>query len=294
MLRIFSVFLLLVFFPGPARALDLSAAAGAGNMVFDPESEDPLGADKRAFEERHLPWAYVELSGEFSGPFDFSFRAEQDLLLGRRILGRGGLNLEYLRLEFGPFIGAFNTEEQPINPGILGGLVLQYPGIIFGSLKVFSTLGSTLRQPGEYIQSGGEAGFGFYVPHAICFLSVNAKTFTRRMSDELLVKDSLIRYQLSADMFSKIVPYTVRVDLGYQALTRSYSGESAGGSTETDELRSVFAGFEGTWRIRVPLKLILGLEMPLYSWAVQPLKNPDRYSVLYRAHAGFIWTFGER
>jgi hypothetical protein len=56
----------------------------------------------------------------------------------------------------------------------------------------------------------------------------------------------------------------------------------------------VFVGFEGTWRISVPLKLMLGLEMPLYSWAVQPLKNPERSSVLYQAHAGLIWTLPEK
>jgi hypothetical protein len=291
--RIFSAFLFLIVFPGLVHTLDLGVAAGAGNMVFDPESRHSLGANKETFEEHHLPWGYVDISGEFSGRFGYSLRMEQDLLLRRRLLGRGGLNLEFLQLEFGPFIGAFNTEEQPVNPGILGGLVLQYPGIIFGSLKIFSTLGSAVRQPGEYIQSGGEAAFGFYVPHVICTFSVNAKAFTQRVDDKLLVKDSLLRYQFSADMFSKIVPYTVRVDLGYQTLQRSCSGEG-GGDTETDELRSIFAGFEGTWRIITPLKLILGLEMPLYFWGVQPLKSPDRSLILYRAHTGLIWTLPEK
>jgi hypothetical protein len=293
MSRVFSAFLVLVLFPGLVRALDLGVAAGAGNMAFDPESEDPLGADRGTFEAHHFPLGYADLSGEFSGRFYYRLRMEQDLLLRRRLLGTGGLNLEYLRLEFGPFIGAFNTEEQPVNPGILGGLVLRYPGIIFGSLKIFSTLGSTVRLPGEYIQSGGEIALGFYVPHVICTLSVNSKTFTQRLNDKLLVTDGLLRYQFSADVFSKIVPYTVRVDLGYQSLRRSYAGDG-GGDSEADELRSIFAGFEGTWRIIAPLKLVLGLEMPFYSWGVRPLKSPERSSILYRTHAGLIWTLPEK
>jgi hypothetical protein len=292
----FSLMVISVFAPASVSAmtLDLGLAGGAGNMAFDSESEKPLGADAEAFSPNYLPWAYVNLAAEYSERIDFSVRFEQDLLLRRRAIGALGLNYEYLRIEFGPFAGFFNTPETPLNPGITGSFTLRYPGIIFGSVKAASTLGSRTDFPGDYAQTSGEAALGFWLPNVIPVFSFNMKSFTRRMNETLLVRDELLRYGLSADIFSKNVPYTIRVDIGYESLKRSYTpAGGALGKTETDELKSIYAGFEGTWRIIPRLRLLLGLEMPVYSWAAQPLKKPGHGAVLFQSHAGIIYSFGE-
>jgi hypothetical protein len=193
-----------------------------------------------------------------------------------------------LRLEFGPFVGLFNTGERIISPGIAAALGLEFPGILFGSLKGASTIGSLALFPGDFIQETGEIAVGFWVPYAVCTLSIDTKSFTERKTDELLVKDEHTRYQFRADVFTKNVPYTIRVDLGYQSLKRSYSPEGSG--SETDELKSVYAGFEGTYRIVPAFQLILGAEMPVYIWGEKPLKGPERKTFMYQFHAGFVWT----
>ena len=122
---------------------------------------------------------------------------------------------------------------------------------------------------------------------------MSGKYFTQRINDRLLVRDELIRYGFSADVFSKNVPYNIRIDMGYQSLKRFYLSGSSN-SAVSDEIKSLYLGFEAGWRIRGPLKLILGLEMPVFSWAEQPLKSPGRETVLYKAHAGISWTFKDR
>ena len=279
---------IIFFFGGTIHALEIEIKGGAGNMAFDDEAENALVTSGQDYVPRHFPVAQINIKGDYSELLDFSFRFERSPLLRSRALGLIGLNLKYGRFEIGPLIGIFNTKEQPLSAGISGGIVLQYPGIIFGALRASSTLASPLSISGDHIQSDGEAVIGFWVPNVICSTSVNIKNFTCLMSDELLTRDTHIRYQVSADVHSKNVPYTVRVDMGYQTLSRSYRSM---GSTKTDELKSVYAGFEGTWRIIPSLRFILGLEMPLYSWTGAPLKKYDPKMVLYQVQTGVILTF---
>lgn len=271
------------------HALELEAVAGAGNMAFDPESEQAL--DNRQFAPNYFALGHISLKGKYSDMINFSIGFEHDAVLRSRILGTVGLNLDHLIFSVGPFFGAFNTPEQPLNAGITGALRLEYPGIIFGTISGSSTLGSQTSFPGDYTQSAGEVSLGFWLPNVIPVLSINAKSFTKRIHETLLVRDELIRYQFSADVFSKNVPYTIRVDMGYESLKRSYTPGSAD-KTETDELKSLYLGFEGTWQVSTPLKLILGLEMPVFSWAEQPMKSPARDSALFQFHAGAAWKFG--
>jgi hypothetical protein len=89
-------------------------------------------------------------------------------------------------------------------------------------------------------------------------------------------------------VFTKNVPYTIRIDMGYQTLKRSYFPD--GEKSESDELKSVFIGLEGTYRISSFFQFILGTEMPVYSWGEKPLKGPERETFMYQFHAGFVWT----
>jgi hypothetical protein len=292
--RVFFSCLLILCTRSFLSALELKAVAGLGNLAFDSESEYSLAAAGESFEAHAVPFGLISVEGEYSDTISFGARVERDPLLLTRALGVIGFNYNYVNLEIGPVIGLFNTEDQPVNPGIAAGIFLQYPGIIFGSLDISSTIGVQPDRPGDYLQSTGEASIGFWVPNVICSFSAGAKKFTRRINNELLTIGEHIRSQLSFDVYSKNVPYTIRIDLGYQSLKRSYVTEDiAGRFTETDELKSIYGGFEGTWRIAAPLKLILGLEMPLYTWAEQPLQKPGSDTVFFQIHAGAVWSFNQ-
>lgn len=284
----------LIFFQGAGRAaaLEFEAVAGAGNMVFDPAAEHSLGVHNETFQPPNLVLGHFSLAGKLSDTIEFDLRIERDLLLLNRVQGLIGMDTEYLDFKIGPVMGPFNTEEKPLGAGISAGFLLEYPGVVFAALSG-SALGYETVFSGDYVQNTVEASAGFWIPHVVFILSMNTKLFTRRMNDLLLVRDELTRYGFSADVFSKNVPYTIRIDMGYQTLKRSYIPGSAG-SSDSDIIKSLYLGFEGTWRVRGPLKLILGLEMPVFSWAEQPLKSPGRETVLYSAHAGISWTFKDR
>jgi hypothetical protein len=283
------ILFLAVFMSGSLHALDLRFFGGGGNLSFDPERESTLGSAGTRFDPSLYPFGALSLEGAYSNMVDYRVSFERDPVLRNRMFAGAGFSFGFLRLEFGPFIGIFNTDEQIISPGIAASLGLEFPGILFGSLKGASTIGSLALFPGDFIQETGEIALGFWVPHVVCTFSINAKSFTERKSDDLLVKDEHTRYQFRADVFTKNVPYTIRVDLGYQSLRRSYLPEV--GDSETDELKSFYAGFEGSYRIVPSFQLLLGAEMPVYIWGEKPLKGPERTTFMYQFHAGFVFTF---
>jgi hypothetical protein len=195
-------------------------------------------------------------------------------------------------------MGLFNSEEQIVNPGFSAGLGLEFPGIVFVNLTASSSLGSILDITGSYLQKNAEISAGFWVPYVVCSFNLTARNFALEKKANLLIEDSLTRYFFRADVFSKNVPYTCRVDLGYQNLSRSYSYYSVSGGTSLDrdsridEFKSFYIGLETSYALSPALKLLLGAEMPVYSWSVWPMKSPDKESFLFEAHAGIILTLG--
>jgi hypothetical protein len=266
--------------------LDFRLAGGLGNLAFDKDREQALGAE--TFESVKYPFGLVRLEGDYSDIISFDVGFEMDPILRNRITTNISFNTDYIRLDIGPFMGAFNTKEKIINPGISSTLTLEIPGILSGSVSAASTLGAAVNTPGDYLQEMGEIALGFWIPHVICTLSLQSKAFTEQADTDLVTKDERIRYQLRADVFSKNVPYTVYVDMGYQSLKRSYITSV----TDTDEYKSIYTGFEATLRLNSFFKLILGAEMPVYSWAEKPLTKPGK-SLFFQAHAGFIVTIPE-
>jgi hypothetical protein len=124
---------------------------------------------------------------------------------------------------------------------------------------------------------------------------MNIKSFALEKYANLLIEDSITRYFFRADIFSKNVPYTCRLDLGYQNISRSYSSYFINASlldrdNQADEFKALYVGLEASYTVNPALKLLLGGEMPVYSWSVQPMKSPDKGSFLFQARAGIILT----
>jgi hypothetical protein len=281
MKRICFVLAGILFCFSPAFTLDLTLKGGVGNMAFDQDRTSFLNNKK--FEPNYFPFGLVQLDGTYTDLINYRIGFDRDPVLRNRIITNIRFNFEYIHLDIGPFIGPLNNGDQVITPGISAGLTAEWPGILFGRLAAGSTIGAGLNDDGDYIQQNGEIAFGFWVPHVINTLNVSLRSFTEQIGDER-IEDRWIRYQYTADVFSKNVPYTVHIDMGYQTLERSYS---AGG---TDTLKSVFIGFETTIRINSTVKALLGAEMPVYSWGEKPLGNPGR-TVLFQAHTGIVLSF---
>jgi hypothetical protein len=285
--------ILVVFPPEKAVGLDLRMQGGAGNVSFDTTRESSL--EDETFNPRLYPTGLISLSGIYADRVHYGAAFERDPVLRNRLTTTIGLDLSFVEFEAGVLISPFNTREKPISPGAMGSLTLTWPGVIFGSVKGSSTLGSSLSLTGDHIQETAEIAFGFWVPNVICVFSFSQGGFSRRSSEILIIKDERTRYQFTADVHAKNVPYTVKVNMGYQSLERSYS--PAGpvfDISNTDELKSIFLGFEGAWRITPGLQILAGAEMPVYSWAKEPMQKPGANTALFSVHAGIIWTLAEK
>jgi hypothetical protein len=287
------------FWASPLWGIDLEISGGLGNMAFDTERESALGSGGGAFEGQVFPAVLVKLSGEAGNGFYYNGGFEREALLRNRVFANLGIRLDHVNLEIGPVMGLFNSENQVINPGFSAGLGLEFPGIVFVNLRASSSLGNVLNNPGDYLQKSAEISAGFWVPYVVCSFNINTRGFVVEEKANLNIEDSLTRYFFRADIFSKNVPYTCRLDLGYQNLRRSYSSYSVSGTrldrdTQTDEFKALYMGLEFSYTVSPAFKLLLGGEIPVYSWSARPMKDPDKGSLLYKAYAGIILTLGSK
>jgi hypothetical protein len=280
-------FLLVVFFtiapfiPG----LEMEIGGGMGNLAFNTELEKPL--DGKAFVPNLFASGKAFLSGEIWKTTFFRVGYERDIILRNRVVAVMGLRLEdVVTLEVGPALGIFNSEREIIDPGIIAGVNVNFPGIVFAKIQFSSSLGSDLTKLGNYSQKSWDLSAGFWVPFAVCSLNLQTRTFSFRKKADLLVEDALNRYFFRADVYTKNVPYTIKLDLGYQNLKRSYS------SPPTNEFNSIILGMEATWTASRNFAFVLGGEISVYNWSAKPMENLSRDTVLYEAHAGIILTFG--
>jgi hypothetical protein len=278
-------------FSGRIFALDIALSGGAGNIAFGNERLSSLGQAGLGFTPSLYPFGRVLINGDLPRFIGFNAGFERDAILRNRVFANIAFRLNFINLEIGPFAGIFNSKEKPIKPGISALLDLKFPGIIFFSVRGASTLGTALRDPGDYVQESGSLALGFWVPHVECVLSINARDFARQTDGDVLIRDEQIRYQFTGNIFARFVPYRVRLDLGYQKLKRSYT---TAGKTQGDELDSLFIGAEVVFTAGPAFRFLLGGEMPVYSWGKSPLKGPDSRSPLFQAHGGFIWTLPKK
>ena len=265
-------------------SMELEVSGGLGNLMFDKSRTISLTEGGEVFKPKIFTFGQIRLSGEHKN-LTFNAGFEADPILRNSLFGNIGLESEYFLFEIGPFLGIYNTREMPFIPGISGGLKFQRPGVVFAQANASSSLAFYNREKtGHYSLYSVDFAAGFWLPNAICSLNMGLQRFTQRASRDYLIGDHLDRYFLRAHFFAKNVPFTLRLDLGYQSLKRSYTNN-------TDEIESIFAGFEGYFTINERLKIILGAEIPVYTWTLLP-GRPE--NLFFQANAGIIWTFPPR
>ncbi|MDR2095608.1 MAG: hypothetical protein LBP76_08840 [Treponema sp.] len=292
--------ILSMLFPAFLGAMDMRIEGWAGNLHFDPESTAALGPDGKAFEPFFNVDGLIQLDGNYGEHFIYRVGLERDGILNNRIITAAGFDLNYVRLYLGPFAGIFNTEERLMNPGIAASFRFDIPGILFGAAAVASTLGGSLQSPGDYSQEMGEFSLGFQAPHIIITAGITDKRFSRQQDTAVLTRDELSRYNVQFEIFAKNVPYMVHINMGYQNLKRSYITQSIDmgappylvNNTVTDELNSIYAGFEFIYQINSKIKVFAGIESPVYAWGEAPLKSPAKDTFIFKAGGGLAVSFG--
>jgi hypothetical protein len=272
-------------------ALEVEVVMGAGNMAFNASKEEPV------FSELEL-LGYLNLKDDFLGKTEYSLRYERDNFYQNTLSAQLSIDLDYFYLEFGPFVGfwdsmrlsfkkggAISYPKMPPDVGITGGLRLAFPGIVFLSLIGSSTLNLNYDFLGGNSREMAEINLGFWLPYVIPTISASAKSFTRHDKD---LRDDLARFQASADIIKKNIPITLRFDFGYEILNRCLLS-----SEDKAKMQALFTGFEIRWQLLKTLRLIGGAEIPI------PLKQENlenaglRSSLLnnHRIYTGAAFTF---
>lgn len=275
-----------------AKAFELEIIGGLSNLLFDPEAKEPLGGDIEDFPGVDFIYGMINIKDQLGDKYSYNLHAERDPVMQNTLTGSISLDLDYLNFEFGPFIGLFNTEEQIIKPGVMTGLKVQYPGIVFLSMKAASTFGFNGSFNGDYSLDTGEISLGFWLPFVIPSASVIYKNFIRQDKNDspLLLSDEFIRYQAGAEIFAKNFPLIIRLDFGYENLTRRYTNDS--NKEDIDELMVMFAGIGVKWQFLKKLQIIAGYEMPIYTWTEKPSRKMiSENTFLYQLRAGIMLTF---
>jgi hypothetical protein len=281
------VFLLFV----PLRflsALEVEFIGGINNVTFHPDRVTAHGESKnfKVFQEYPYGYGSLSLKGEISEKMGLNLFAERDNIMRNSLSGIVSASMDYISVEVGPFIGIGDTLEKP-DIGITGSVQAAYPGIAFLSLHGASSLGYQYEFMGKNHREFAEARLGFWLPNMITTFSAGTKRYTHQIENKT-IRDELTRFMFSADIYAKNFPLIIRIDAGYEILSRIYNNKRY---EIRDDLNAVFAGFDARWQFSKTLRFIAGFEIPVYYTTVAPMVAPDTNIELYKFNAGIAYTF---
>jgi hypothetical protein len=243
-------------------ALEIEVVMGAGNMALNRSKGEPV------FSEFEI-LGYFNLKDNFLGKTEYGIRYERDNFFHNTLSAQLSIDLDYFYLEFGPFVGFWDSmklsfkkggaasfPKMPPDAGFSGGLRLAYPGIAYLALRGSSTLNFNYNFPSGNSRDMAEINLGFWLPYVIPTISASVKSFTRPDGN---LRDELDRFWINADIFAKNIPFTLRLDFGYEILNRYLLSNE----DNQAKMQALFAGFELRWQLIKTLRLIGGAEIPI-------------------------------
>jgi hypothetical protein len=280
---------LMLMAPAAAPALDLTAELLLGNMNLDWSGTAPVAAADYPADL----WVYgakLSLNERLGDAFVLETSYATDPILRHILRSVVAYESGIVRIAAGPVLGAFNTAATPIKAGISVGLRVDLPGWAFVSARADSSMGAGLISEGDYAQELAELQAGWYVYNAICSASVLTRKFYHVVAPGDILADSSNRYAFGVDVFKKGSPYRVKLDFGYQDITRSYPDLSI------DKLGIVFIGARINAAVSPTLNIIADLESGVYAFGLEALagRGPDPNAFLFRASVGVGLKLGRQ
>jgi len=277
-LAVFCISLFMFSLQGLLGALELELKGGVNGMTFDP--------DKVNQTEKIEPFLGITgnlaLKIDISKECSFGLYAERDNLFHNNADIRLKTRLDYFGFEFGIFAGLTDFSDS-FHMGVLGHMEVTFPNILFFQAGGSSTIGSQFDFMSDVIRQSVEAKLGFYIPYVITVISAEMKSFSWYPTH-----DNLYRIKLSADIsFGKTSAFALRVDGGYQILSRKYMAAN----DKTDKLSTGFAGLDFQFDVGKYLRFSIGGEMPFLPVAQDPVKAPEDFYMMFKAYAGMIIKF---
>jgi len=266
---------------GLLGALEFEFKGGTDSMTWQPDISTANGI--------YNPYTFfignLNLRDEISSAWAYSFNFERDNTLWNTIDFRLKTRTDYFGFEFGTYIGisdAFGAHEM----GILGSMEVTWPGILFCSIGGSSTVGAQFDFTGDDFRETAELKLGFWLPFVMPMLSISTKSFTEHINDWVF-RTALTRFQLSAEFFGKTSPVAFTFLAGYQTLTRDFIVPTY--KDPTDEMSSVFVGFDFQYSIVKNFRLIIGGEVPVTLIPSDHLRLQNEIMSM-KYYGGFIFS----
>lgn len=270
---------------GTLSGLEVSSAFSFGNLAFGTGRDSALSAEGDDFEGSWNYGGSLEASERIGENFLFAAGFERDPILRNTIYTRVGYDAGFARISVGPFFGPFNAADSVLTSGISTILTLERPGVAFASFRSDSTIGAGLAATGDYVQERSELVAGFWVPNLLVSARLATDAFTLKDAADLTIVDERTRYELVAEAFKKNVPYTVKLNMGYENLKRSYEGLTKATSF-ADELGAAIIGMELSVQATDSFRFNVGAEGALYAWGIGDLESPASSKPFFTARAG--------
>jgi hypothetical protein len=215
----------------------------------------------------------------------------RDLILGNVVYSLLQYRTDYFSLGIGPFLGLFNSSSVFMKSGISTLVRLELPGVAYVSLRTDGTLGNAVSTEGDYSEQRSDIALGFYVPNAICTLSLSSLEFVS-MQGTAQVVDSLTEYSLKVVVFEKNVPFRLDFDFAYQVLLKKYID---GAANPTHGLTSFILGVGLDLLFSKEFSFLLDMETSVYTVGTSQLSafsDVGFAPFLFRASSGFRLILG--
>lgn len=246
----------------PLSSMEISTLFHISDISFDKSSTVPVSS----FSGTYYPWGIsVFGSDEISDDMSLKAGVFYDPVLRYTTYTLFEYQHEFFKLGVGPFFGTFNTPGTILKSGISTSVRVEIPGILYASLKADSSIGSRFVKVGDYLQEFNEISVGYYIPNAICSVSLTSKSFVTKQASNLEVDDSFTEYAFKVDMFQKNVSFRAMLSFAYQTLTRSYLNTVSSNVNE-NTLNSLILGTNFTFQLADGFSLITNLESNVYSF----------------------------
>jgi len=270
------------------EALEIGATGGVDSFTFHPDRKTAHKKSKnyKAFQEYPYGIGEFYIKGDFSEKLGFIINGKRDNILRNSIGAELSLNTDYFDISVGPLFGIDDTF-RGMEMGVIGSVEFSYPGVIFLSIDGAKTFSTNFKFLGKNTREAGEARLGIWLPNVIPYLSASIKIYDRYLNKSLTINDEQIRFQLNVEIFAKNFPLIIRLDGGYEILSRTYKQTK---SEITDKLNAIYAGFEIKWQEPKPFKFLIGYETPLYCKPESPMENPDTIFKMFKLYGGLVYT----
>jgi hypothetical protein len=273
--------LFLCVFSTRLYAHSLTLTGGVDNFMYGQDAVDTAGAFS-------LPSTALVINAGMSGDFStfssYGIHFESDPVLRYLVSGNMVFNLWAFRLGMGAFVSMFSSFGEEYVPGVSGSLGLAVPGGLSVDVEYGQSVVLDSSTPDNVNLNYGKLEASAWFPYMLCRLVVHRKSYTMMPAETYTIKDSLLRYQVSLDFFSKYSIFQLTLGGGYETLERAIEPmprSAASAQSPADEVSTAFIFFNTATKLSSSIEILLNGEVPF---------SPAVTNLFFKVVAGFRIT----